>query len=450
MKRTIALHYYWPGLNADIEHHCDHCRRCKLRKATTTGTPIPRIRHIISLEPFTQLHIDLVTDLPKTKEGFQHILVMKCASSHWVEIVPLRHKSAHEIATLFLDNIVYRHGCPKILVSDRGSEFLNRLLKTINQLMLISHRPTSAYNPQSNGKVENFNRSLKDMIHMFAAQHQLNWPTVLPMLAHSYRTTVNSTTGYSPFFILHGREARQPSELWIQSFIKPGTTLDQWIANLSRCLLSTWNLAATHTLEAHDRQDRKVPTTLPTTDAPITPAPDQTQRRLPYHPFKPGDEFYLRTIPLRFHRDDSDHVKYKLTLKLQSRYTGPHHVIRVVNPVIFLCNVDGRYCRIHISRMKRGATHNSNIRRHLVADSDTTTDSSPTSSTDPSSRPSAYSDILPPPPIPTTINQPSSAPSTISDVTIDHSTPLAMLTLYYDPADPYQDHPYPLDSFYHL
>ena len=40
------------------------------------------------------------------------------------------------------------------------------------------------------------------------------------VIAHCYRTTVNSATGYSPFRALYGREARQPCEDWIGSFAK--------------------------------------------------------------------------------------------------------------------------------------------------------------------------------------------------------------------------------------
>ena len=51
--------------------------------------------------------------------------------------------------------------------------------------------------------------------------NQTNWPRYLPItaiIAHAYRITVNSATGYSPFRALYGRKARTPSDSWIQDF----------------------------------------------------------------------------------------------------------------------------------------------------------------------------------------------------------------------------------------
>lgn len=68
--------------------------------------------------------IDLTGPLPKTVNGFQYILTATDFFSKWVEAFPLKSKSAAEVARCIC-SIIYRHGCPKRILSDQGREFVN-------------------------------------------------------------------------------------------------------------------------------------------------------------------------------------------------------------------------------------------------------------------------------------------------------------------------------------
>ena len=113
--------------------------------------------------------------------------------------------------------------------------------------------------------------------------------------------------------------------------------------------------------QAHAKQDNPPtsqptdPTTEPSPSTPVSKPRRPRKRR--YYPYNIGDEFYLRSIPLHFYRNLNDRQKHKISLKLQARYSGPHIVLEVINPIIFLCNVNGKLRRIHAHRMKRGPTH---------------------------------------------------------------------------------------------
>jgi hypothetical protein len=118
---------------------------------------------------------------------------------------------------------------------------------------------TTAYNPQANGYAENQNRTVKDMLAMYVNEQQTNWAKFLPVLAHAYRTTVNSITGYTPYFANQGREARQPADQWIAEFarneLKGPQTIDDYVTQLQVALLSCWQFASTRRLEQHARVD---------------------------------------------------------------------------------------------------------------------------------------------------------------------------------------------------
>ena len=79
------------------------------------------------------------------------------------------------------------------------------------------HIKTTAYNPQSNGFVETHNRVLKDQLVAYVNQFQTNWDEFLGIIAGAYRMTINEATGYSPFYLLYGREPAMPSAESLES-----------------------------------------------------------------------------------------------------------------------------------------------------------------------------------------------------------------------------------------
>ncbi len=71
---------------------------------------------------------------------------------------------------------------------------------------------TTAYHPQADGLVENFNRTLRAMLAKYAERFGVNWDEHLPRLLFAYRTKPHESTGESPFFLLYGRDARIPCD----------------------------------------------------------------------------------------------------------------------------------------------------------------------------------------------------------------------------------------------
>ena len=70
--------------------------------------------------------IDLIGPLPKTLDGFQYIFTATDYFSKWVEAFPLKTKTAAEVGR-HICSIIYRHGCPKRILSDQGREFVNEV-----------------------------------------------------------------------------------------------------------------------------------------------------------------------------------------------------------------------------------------------------------------------------------------------------------------------------------
>jgi hypothetical protein len=58
--------------------------------------------------------------------------------------------------------------------------------------------------------VENHNRTMKDQLYHFVEARQKDWDIYLPTVQLMYNTTVNSATGYTPYYLMFGRECNMP------------------------------------------------------------------------------------------------------------------------------------------------------------------------------------------------------------------------------------------------
>ena len=101
-----------------------------------------------------QIGID-ICNLPEV-EGYKHLVVCIDYFSKWSEAKPLKDKLAESVS-IFLYEIICRHGCMKIQINDQGKEFVNEVITNLHEMTVVDQRITSAYHPQSNGLCERQN-----------------------------------------------------------------------------------------------------------------------------------------------------------------------------------------------------------------------------------------------------------------------------------------------------
>lgn len=76
------------------------------------------------------------------------------------------------------------------------------------------------YHPQGDPQPEHFNRTLLNMLETLTPDKKQHWGNHIAALVHAYNCTESVTTGYSPYCLMFGREARLPANLAF------GTSLD--------------------------------------------------------------------------------------------------------------------------------------------------------------------------------------------------------------------------------
>ena len=113
---------------------------------------------------FDKIAIDILGPLRPTENGNQYVLVMSDYLTRWVEAFPLKCITSQAVAEVFVNLIKCRHGTPKTLLTDQGSNFKAQLFAKICKILKIKRQFTSAYHPATDGLVERFNKTFAQMM----------------------------------------------------------------------------------------------------------------------------------------------------------------------------------------------------------------------------------------------------------------------------------------------
>ena len=108
--------------------------------------------------------------------------------------------------------IFSRVGVP-LIITDQGTNFTSKLLKEIYRLLHIHPIRTTPYQPQCDGLVERFNRTLKSMLRKAAVKEGRDWDRLIPYLLFAYREVPQASIGFSPFDLLYRRAVRGPLDV---------------------------------------------------------------------------------------------------------------------------------------------------------------------------------------------------------------------------------------------
>ena len=99
------------------------------------------------------------------------------------------------------------------LHTDQWKNFELAPIKEICQLLGVKKTRITPYHPPSDGLGERFNRTVLDMLSMVVQQDEHGWDLLLPPVMLAYRTSVQETTGTTPFSLMFGCEPHLPEDI---------------------------------------------------------------------------------------------------------------------------------------------------------------------------------------------------------------------------------------------
>lgn len=158
----------------------------------------------------TRITIDFLGPITQSN-NFKYVLIVTDSCTRYSFAVPCREADAKTVAQKLLD-LSYSYGFPKVITHDRGTHFINKTLAEMATSLGITQRPSPAYAPQIQGQSERFNQILTKAISHYVEIEPRHWSKYIAPIVFCYNTSVNASTGYTPFYLMFGYEATTPAD----------------------------------------------------------------------------------------------------------------------------------------------------------------------------------------------------------------------------------------------
>ncbi|CAF3952955.1 unnamed protein product [Adineta steineri] len=225
----IKNKYWWPDMKQSITQYIQSCLLCQQFNVSRMKKP-GRLQPIPPPDgPFQLIGMDYCGPFKQTPRGNQYVLCITDYFTRWIVAAAVPDCTAQTTAEALFNDFICKYGVPAIVLSDQGTHFHNQLMEAMSKLIGYDHTYSTTYHPQSNGMIERFNATFVPQIAKLQDRENNNWDEFLAPVVFAYNTGGHSTTQYSPFQLLYGREPRLPADGPITSFTfrKPNDYYEQ-------------------------------------------------------------------------------------------------------------------------------------------------------------------------------------------------------------------------------
>jgi len=319
----VQRRVWWLFWLSDLRQFIERCTKCA---AYFRGNP-PRqayLRPLLVGAPGELWFLDLVGPMPQS-QGYSYIFTAMDGFSKYAVACPIRHKDAQTVAKVLVERIILLWGRPLCCLTDLGTEFENDLARELYNLLGIDKLRSSGYRPQTAGALERWHRVLNSMLAKVVSEHQRDWPSLLSYVTFCYNASCHSATGYSPFFLMTGRDPR-----WNVDFILDNPA-NQSQTSVPEYVQEVRNRLAT----AHEIVRRNLQTAADT-------AADWYNKKVKPQTFYPGAKVRLY-YPRRFRGRSA---------KLQSNYILTGEILQQLNESTYLVKTSKGRQIFHVDKIK--------------------------------------------------------------------------------------------------
>ena len=330
-KQRLRAVAHWKGMSNDVYNYVRSCTACQQNKSVNHAPyglmhPIPT-----PTKRWQCVTLDLIGPLPTTKRGHDCIIVFVDKYSKMVHFAAANMTvTAPQMATIFINEVVRYHGVPESLISDRDTRFHSEFWKSFWTQLGSSLKMSTAYHPQTDGQTEVANKALEQQLRHYVSYHQDNWDDCLVLCEIATNSSVQTSTGYSPYFLNYGQEVSLPlTQAITRAKDNNNETALQLINELNEQLtIARENIAKAQQAQAHYADQHREHVT-----------------------FQVGDEVLLST----------DHIRNdRPTQKLSAKYIGPFKIIEA-----FDNGVNYKLALPHLLKKLHNVFHVSKLRKYV-------------------------------------------------------------------------------------
>nr|XP_046491899.1 uncharacterized protein LOC124223711 [Neodiprion pinetum] len=308
----VKQDFWFKGLREKVEHVIANCLDCilaerKMGKQEGYLKPLDK-----GDTPLDTYHIDHVGPMTVTKKRYVHIFVVVDAFTKFTWLYPTKSTDTVEV----LDRLTKQaavFGNPKRIISDRGTAFTSNAFRDYSSLTKstfiylihaiyltieegVEHSLITTGVPRGNGQVERVNRTLIPLLTKLTAPNPDDWYKHVEKVQRFLNSTVNRSTGKTPFQLLVGVDMRIKEDMQVRELIEA-----EWTAQFdeNRCVLREG--AAKAITEAQEKNKR-----------------NYNKGRKDARQYESGDLVAIKR------------TQFGAGLKLKCKFLGPYRVIRAL------------------------------------------------------------------------------------------------------------------------
>ena len=321
--QKIRSKYFWINCYKNVIDYVTKCEVCQRRMLRKHNAELQG--HVTPNYPMEIIGIDTVGPFVTSDNGNNYIVTVIDWYTSWLEAYPVQNKEANTIAKVLLERFIPQHGCPRLIISDRGTEYVNEAIDLLSTKMKIKRNITTPYHPAGNGKTERCHRFLNDILAK-GVQDKLHseWEDVLPGALLAMRTCVNESSKYTPYMLMYGRDPILP----LDTLLEPRRRYygDEYVPTMLQRLQTAFAHVAINTKKARDYIKRQ--------------ADKKARQRL----FNEGDPVFLH----------DPCIKEGQMKKLSSPWRSHYRIIEMITPVTALIRnqKSGAYKTVHVNNLR--------------------------------------------------------------------------------------------------
>ncbi|XP_013613796.1 PREDICTED: uncharacterized protein LOC106319960 [Brassica oleracea var. oleracea] len=211
VAKVLQAGFWWPHMFKDTQDFVSRCDSCQRRGNITKRNEMPQ-NPILEVEVFDVWGIDFMGPFPSSYTN-KYTLVTVDYVSKWVEAIASPTNDAKVVLKMFKSIIFPRFGIPRVVISDGGSHFINKLFANLLKKNGVKHKVETPYHPQTSGQVEISNREIKSILEKTVGTTRKDWSTKLDDALWAYRTAFKTPLGTTPFNLVYGKACHLPVEL---------------------------------------------------------------------------------------------------------------------------------------------------------------------------------------------------------------------------------------------